>query len=60
MSQNLTVDGFELVENTSQFSKDFIQTTMNIVMKEIFLKLMFSILETYMNFMMINLFCLKE
>ena len=60
MSQNLTVDGFELVENTSQFSKDFIQTTINIVMKKIFLKLMFSILETYMNFMMINFFCLKE
>ena len=60
MSQNRTVDGFELVENTSQFSKDFIQTAMSIVMKEIFLKLMFSILETYMNFMMINLFCLKE
>ena len=54
MSQNLTVDGFELVENTSQFSKDFIETKINIVMKEIFLKLMFRILKTYMDFIMIN------
>ena len=54
MSQNLTVDGFELVENTSQFSKDFIEIKINIMMREIFLKLMFSILKTYMNFIMIN------
>ena len=54
MSQNLTVDGFELVENTSQFSKDFMETKINIVMKEIFLKLMFRILKTYMDFIMIN------
>ena len=54
MSHNLTVDGFELVENTSQFSKDFMETKINIVMKKIFLKLMFRILKTYMNFIMIN------
>ena len=44
MSQNLPVGVFKYVENTHQFYKDFIKTVMKIVMKDIFLKLMFSTL----------------
>ena len=47
MSQKLPVDGIKWVENASQFNKDFIKTTMKIVIKDIFLKLMVNILKIY-------------
>ena len=40
MSQNLTVNDFKLVKETSQFNEYFIKTTMMIVIKDILLKLM--------------------
>ena len=43
MSQELSVNDFEQIEETSQFNKDFIKTTiMKRVMKGIFLKLIFN------------------
>ena len=37
ISQKLPVDSLEWVENTSQFNKDFIEKSMKLVMKNIFL-----------------------
>ena len=42
VSQTLSVTNFMWVENTSESNKDFIKTTMKIVMKYIFLKLIFN------------------
>ena len=43
MSQELSVNDFEQIEETSQFNKDFIKTAiMKRVMKGIFLKLIFN------------------
>ena len=53
MSQKLRVNGFKMVENASQFDEDFIIAIMKKVMKDIFLKLMFNILKSYMTFRMI-------
>ena len=53
MSQKLRVNGFKMVENASQFDGDFIIAIMKKVMKDIFLKLMFNILKSYMTFRMI-------
>ena len=50
MSQKLPVERFKWVQNTSPFSKYFIETIMKIVMKDIFLKLMFNILKNDMTF----------
>ena len=50
MSRNFSVDSFKWVEETSQFDKDFIKITMKIVMKGIFLKLMFNILKIEITF----------
>ena len=53
-SQKLPVNNFDWIKDTSQFNEDYIKkTTMKEVMKDIFLKLMFNILKTYMNFIMI-------
>ena len=60
MSQTLPISGFKWVENTFQFSKDFIQNSMKIVIKVIFSKLAFNILKNYMTFTMIYYYCLKE
>ena len=54
MSQKLPVGGFKLVENTSQFSKDFIENY-----NEDSDELMFKILKNYMTFIMIYPFYLK-
>ena len=43
MSQKVPVGGFKRVENTSQFSRDYIKTLMKIVMEDFSLKLMFNI-----------------
>ena len=50
MSQKLSVGGVKWVENTSQFSKVLQKTTMKIAKKNIFLKLMVTILKNYMIF----------
>ena len=42
VSQTLSVTNFMWVENTSESNKDFMKTTMKIVMKYIFLKLIFN------------------
>ena len=45
MSQKLTVNNFEWIEDTSQFNEDFMKNYMKKVMKDIFLRLIFSILK---------------
>ena len=67
MSQKLPVDGFNWVENISQFNKDFLDSYNEDsneryfqVIENIFLKLVFNILKNNMSFTLINLFCLKE
>ena len=52
LSQKLPVNEFKWVEDPSEFNEDFKAIIKN-VMKDIFLKLMFSILKIYMNFIMI-------
>ena len=59
MSQKIPVN--EWIKDNSQFNEDFIKKTiMKKVTKDIFSKLMFSILKNYMNFIMIYHFYLKE
>ena len=59
MSQKLPVNNFEWIKYTSQYNEDFIKNY-NAVMEDIFLKLMFNTLKTYMNFIMIDDFYRKE
>ena len=59
MSQKLSVNNFEGIEDISQYNEDFIKTIIKKVMKFIFLKLMFNILKDYMNFIMIYHFHLR-
>ena len=56
MSQKLPVNNFEGIKDTSQFNKDFIKG----YLKDIFLKLMFNMLQNYMNFIMNYNFYLNE
>ena len=58
--QNLPVNNFEWIRDTSQFNEDFIKTIRKKVKKDIFLKLMFNILTNYMKFIMIYHFYQKE
>ena len=61
MSQKLPVNRFECIKYTSQCNEDFIKkSVMKKKMKDILLKLMFSIVKNYMSFMMICLFYRKE
>ena len=60
MSQKLPINGFKLFEETSQFSKGFIEAIMKKVAKDIFFKLMFSILKSYVSFITICYFNQKE
>ena len=60
MTQKLPVNNFEWIKDASQFNEDFIKTTMKKVMKDIFLKLMFSIMKNFIIFMMIYHFYLNE
>ena len=53
MWQKLPVNDFEWIKETSQFNEDVKKTVMEKVIKDIFLKLMFPILKTCMNFIMI-------
>ena len=59
MSQKLPVNNFEWIKYTSQYNEDFIKSY-NEVMEDIFLKLMFNTLKTYMNFIMIDHFYRKK
>ena len=59
MSQKLPVNNFEWIKYTSQYNEDFIKNY-NAVMEDIFLKLKFNTLKTYMNFIMIDDFYRKE
>ena len=61
MSQKLSVNNFERIEDISQFNEDFIKKAiMKKVIKDIFAKLMFNMLKNYMNFIMIYHFYEKE
>ena len=51
ISQKVPVNNFEQIEYISQFNEDFIKNYNEEC--DIFLKLMFSILKNYMNFIMI-------
>ena len=59
MSQKLPVNNFEWIKYTSQYNEDFIKNY-NEVIEDIFLKLMFNTLKTYMNFIMIDHFYRKK
>ena len=56
MSQKLPLNSFDGIKDTSQFNEDFIKG----YLKDIFLKLMFSMLQNYMNFIMNYHFYLNE
>ena len=61
MSQKLPVRNFGWIKDTSQFDEDLIKKNiMKTEMKDIFLRLMFSILKIYINFIMIYHFYQKE
>ena len=60
MSQNVSLGNFKWVEETSEFNEDIIKAIIMIVMKDVFLTLLFNILKTYITFIMIYHFCLKE
>ena len=47
MSLRLPLGDFKWIEETSQFNEDFIKRYDGNVMKDIFVKLMFNILKTY-------------
>ena len=59
MSQKLNGNNFKWVENISEFDES-LKNYNEESDQGYFLKLMFSILKTYINFTMIYLFCLKE
>ena len=61
MPQNLPVNNFEWIKDTSQFNEDFIKNYNEENDGRIFfLKLMFNILKNYMDFIMIYFFYLKK
>ena len=60
MSQRLPENNFAWIKASSQFNEDFIKKITKKVMKDIFSKLMFNILENYMTFTMIYHFQLKK
>ena len=59
MSQKLSVNNFEWIEDASQFNEDIIKNYNEEVIKDIFSKLVFTIIKTYVNFMMIYHFYQK-
>ena len=60
MSHNLQVNKFEWIKYTSPFNEDFIKIYNEKSDKNISLKLIFTILKNYMNFMMVYHFYQKE
>ena len=59
MSQKFPINNFVCIEDTSQFNEDFIKSYNEESDEVYFLKLMFSILKNYMNFIMIYHFYLR-
>ena len=57
MSQELSVNNFEWIKDTAQFNEDLIK---NYRIDDIFLKLIFNILKSYMIFTMIYHFYQKK
>ena len=60
MLRKLSVNNFELIKHASQFNEYFIKNIMKKVIRDIFLKLIFNILNNYMKFIMIYHFCQKN
>ena len=61
MSQQLPVNNFEWISDTSQINEDFIKKTiMKKLMNDTFLNLAINILKTHMNFIMFQYFYFKE
>ena len=60
MLQKLPVNNFEWIKDTSELNEDFMKNFNEESDEGFFLKLMFNILKTYMNFIMIYHFYLKE
>ena len=61
MSQQLPVNNFEWIRDTSQINEDFIKKTiMKKLMNDTFLNLAINILKTHMNFIMFQYFYFKE
>ena len=60
MSQKLSVNKFEWIEDASKFNGDFIRYIMRKVMKDIFSELMFNVLKSYISFIMTYHFYQKE
>ena len=60
MSQKLPVNNFEWIEDSSQFNEDFIKNYNEGNDEGYFHKVDVQYFETYMNFIMIYHFCLKE
>ena len=58
MLQNLPVNNYEWIEDTSQFNEDFIKKYNEESDEGYFLESMFNILKNYMNFNMIQLIML--
>ena len=60
MSQKLSVNNFEWINNTSKFNEDFIKNYNEESEKEYFLEVDVQYLEKYINFIMIYYFYQKE
>ena len=60
LAQKVPVSGFKQVENMFQFNKDSVKAKAKTVIQDIFLKLMFSVLKNYMNFIIIYHFYQKK
>ena len=56
--QKLPVNNFRLIKNSSQLRNK--ETILKKAMDDVFFKLMFNILKSYINFIMIDHFYLKE
>ena len=59
-NKELSVNNFEWIKYTFQFSEDLKKTIMKKLMKDIFLKLMFNSLKNCMSFIMIYYFYYKD
>ena len=59
-NKELSVNNFDWIKYTFQFSEDLKKTIMKKLMKDIFLKLMFNSLKNCMSFIMIYYFYYKD
>ena len=60
MSQKLSQNKLDWIENTSQFNEDFVKDIMKKMMTKLFLKLMLNTQKNYMDFIMTYHLYLKE